>query len=145
MPTQTIWVNPELFLKYRRVSVFHTYRYNDIEQRRDRHVFTLKAECEVEHPGCSDDPCRHLFDVRTLSTWNPPVEPPYCTGKNNTPENRAAWDKYGELEVEAMRTAMMDAIEKGELRRSGLFPSAGPKRPRKRARFRDANFRLASA
>ena len=145
MPTQTIWVNPKLFLKYRRVSVFHTLRYNDIEQRRNPHVLTLKAECEVEHAGCPDNPCRHVFDVQTLSTWKPPVEPPYCTGKNNTPESHAAWDRYWELEEEAKRAAMMDAVEKGELRRSGWFPSAGPKRPRKQGKVGNANFRRASA
>ena len=43
---------------------------------------------------CEEEPCRHVFDACELPTWQPAVQPPYCTAENDTPENHAAWDHY---------------------------------------------------
>ena len=68
---------------------------------------------------CEDQPCRHVFDVQRLSTWQEPEKPPYCTGAHDTPENHQAWQRYWELEAEAIRGAITAAIEQGELSQSG--------------------------
>ena len=115
MPTQTTWVDPELFLDHGGVKVFHTYKDDDIEQGPNRFWFTLNPECSVERPACGSDFCPHVFDVRELATWKAPVEPPYCTGENNTKENRAGWERYWSEEEEAIRTSMKAAIDQGAL------------------------------
>jgi len=94
MPTQTTWVDPELFLERCCVKVFYTYKDDDIDQGPNRFWFTLNPECSVERPSCGSEFCPHVFDVRELSSWQPPVQPPYCTGENNTAENQAAGERY---------------------------------------------------
>ena len=32
MPTQTVWIDPELFLEHQGVRVFHTYKDDDYDQ-----------------------------------------------------------------------------------------------------------------
>ena len=115
MPTQTSWVDPELFLDHGGVKVFHTYKDDDLDQGPNRYWFTLKTECSVERPACGITFCPHVFDVRELATWEPPVQPSYCTGDNDTPENHAAWERYWEQELEAIRTSMKTVIDSGAL------------------------------
>ena len=115
MPTQTKWVDPELFLDHGSVKVFHTYKDDDLDQGPNRYWFTLNPECSVERPACGITFCPHVFDVRELASWKPPVEPPYCTGENDTPENHAAWERYWEQESQAIRTSMKTAIDACQL------------------------------
>ena len=115
MPTQTKWVAPELFLDHGSVKVFHTYKDDDLDQGPNRYWFTFNPECSVERPVCGIAFCPHVFDVRELAAWQPPVEPPYCTGENNTPENQAAWERYWAQETEAIQNALKGAIERGEI------------------------------
>ena len=122
MPTQTNWVEPELFLDHGGVEVFHTYKNDDLDQGPNRFWFTLNPECSVERPACGNEFCPHVFDVRELSTWQPPVQPPYCTGENNTAENQAAWERYWTQEEEAFRNSMKAAINRGELARRSTEP-----------------------
>ena len=119
MPTQTVWVDPELVLEHRGVRVFHTYKDDDVNQGQRRYWYTINPQCGVADSLCEDQPCRHVFDVRALSTWHPPAEPRYCTGANDTPETRAAWDRYWELEKEAVKAAITAAIEEEELSTRG--------------------------
>jgi len=119
MPTQTVWIDPELLLEHQGVRVFHTYKEDDYDQGAKPYSFTLNPQCGVADSLCEDQPCRHVFDVQELSTWRPPVKPPYCTGSHDTPENRKAWEQYWELEVAAIRVAISAAIERGELTQSG--------------------------
>ncbi len=119
MPTQIIWTDPELFLEHGGVRVFHTYKEDDMDQGPRCYEFTLNAQCGVVDSLCDDQPCRHVFDVRQLSTWQPPQQPPYCTGANDTLENHVAWERYWEQEQAAMKTAMAAAIEQGELSERG--------------------------
>jgi len=119
MPTQTVWIDPELLLEHQGVRVFHTYKEDDYDQGAKRHWFTLNIQCGVADSLCEDQPCRHVFDVQALSTWREPEKPPYCTGAHDTPENRKAWEQYWELEAVAIQAAITAAIERGELTSSG--------------------------
>ena len=120
MPTQTIWVEPEVFLTHRGVTVFNTYKNDDLDQGPNRFWFTVNSQCGVEAGRCGEEPCRHVFDVRELSCWRPPPQPPCCTGENNTPENQAAWERYWAQDVQAIQDAIKTAIERGEIGVSGL-------------------------
>ena len=119
MPTQTVWIDPEVFLEHQGVRVFHTYKEDDYDQGAKRYWFTLNLQCGVLDQLCEDQPCRHIFDVHGLSTWREPEKPPYCTGANDTPENRKAWEQYWEQEAATIRGAITAAIERGELTQSG--------------------------
>jgi hypothetical protein len=119
MPTQTVWIDPELLLEHQGVRVFHTYKDDDYDQGAKRYWLTLNSLCGELDCLCEDQPCRHVFDVRELSTWKAPVQPPYCTGANDTPKNRNGWEQYWELEAAAIRAAITAAIEAGELTPSG--------------------------
>ena len=96
MPTQTVWIDPELLIEHHGVQVFHTYKHDDYDHGARRYAFTLDAQCGEGGSRCEEQPCRHLFDVRELRTWRPPRQPPFCTGSDDTPENHAAWDRYRE-------------------------------------------------
>jgi hypothetical protein len=119
MPTQTAWIDPELFLEHRGVRVFHTYKDDDYDQGVKRYWFTLNSLCGELDQLCLEQPCRHVFDVRELPTWQAPESPPYCIHENDTPENHAAWEQYWEKECAAIRSAIAAAIERGELRPRG--------------------------
>src|SRR5512136_1940236 len=94
MPTQTVWIDPELLLEHQGIRVFHTYKNDDYNQGAKRYWFTLNPQCGELDQLCDERPCRHVFDARGLSTWREPAKPPYCTGAHDTPENRKAWEQY---------------------------------------------------
>jgi hypothetical protein len=119
MPTQTVWIDPEVLLEHQNVRVFHTYKDDDYDQGAKRYWFTLNPQCGVADSLCEDQPCRHVFDVQELSTWRPPEKPPSCTGPRDTRENHKAWEQYWELEAAAIQSAIAAAIERGELTQSG--------------------------
>ena len=126
MPTRSVWVDPELFLEQKSVKVFHTYTDDDVDQGHTHYLFTLNPKCGAEESRCEYDTCPHVFDVRDLSTWQPPEQPSFCTGTNDTPANRTAWKQYWKQEEAAIRTSISSAIHTGELttagRRSGDRP-----------------------
>ena len=127
MPTQTVWVEPDLFLEHQGVRVFHTYKEDDYGQGAKHYWFTLNSLCGELDCLCDDRPCRHVFDVRELSTWRAPEQPPYCIGPDDTPENRAAWGRYWESEQAAIETAITTAINHGELTSRGRTERAARK------------------
>ena len=90
MPMQTVWVDPELLLEHQGVRVFQTYREDDYGQGARDYWFTANSLCGELDRLCDDQPCRHVFDVRELSTWKAREQPPYCIDANDTPENHAA-------------------------------------------------------
>jgi len=122
MPMQTTWIEPELFVEHQGVRVFHTYKNDDWDQGQKRYWFTLHRECSTMDSRCEEEPCRHVFDVRELPTWQPPVQPPYCTAENDTPENHAAWEQYWSQETEVIKVAIRAAIERGALTAHGFQP-----------------------
>jgi len=58
MPWQTSWVDPELFLEYKGVKVYHTYKDDDFEER-------LMYWYAIYPTGCFHDDYIE-FDVRNL-------------------------------------------------------------------------------
>jgi hypothetical protein len=68
MPTQTVWIDPELLLEHQGVRVFHTYKDDDYDQGAKCYWFTLNPQCGVADSLCEDQPCRHVFEVQQLST-----------------------------------------------------------------------------
>jgi hypothetical protein len=127
MPTQTVWVEPELLVEHRDVRVYHTYKEDDYNQGSNRYWFTVNSLCGDLDRLCDDQPCRHVFDVRELSTWRAPEQPPYCIDANDTPENHAAWERYWESEPAAIHAAITTAIERGELSSRGRTEGAAKK------------------
>ena len=125
MPTQTVWIDPELFLEHQGVKVFHTYKDDDVNQGQRCYWLTVNPQCGVTARVCDDQPCHHVFDVRELSTWREPEHPRYCTDKNNTPENHAAWERYWNQEAQAIKAAVIAAIDRGELLTRG-WQADGP-------------------
>ena len=119
MPMQTVWIDPELLLEHRGIRVFHTYKEDDYDQGARRYWFTVNSLCGELDRLCDDQPCRHVFDVRELSTWKALEQPPYCIDENDTPQNHAAWQQYWEHEQGAICTSIRAAIEKGELTLAG--------------------------
>ncbi len=73
MPTHTAWIDPELLLEHQGVQVYCTYKEDDYDQGAKRYWFTVNAQCGELDQLCDDQPCRHVFDVRQLSTWQPPA------------------------------------------------------------------------
>jgi hypothetical protein len=110
MPCTSKWVKPEKLLTKKGVNVYCVYKNDDCENNPpyDYH-FTLDV---------LGGDTENSFDVRELSTWKAPAHPPFTCGKDNTPKNRKAWDKYqddGVLDT-AVKTAIREAIVSGELK-----------------------------
>jgi hypothetical protein len=119
MPTQTVWIDPELFLEHQSVKVFHTYKDDDVNQGQRCYWLTVNPQCGVTAGVCEDQPCQHVFDVRELSTWQATVQSPHCTDENNTPQNHAAWERYWTQEAQVIKAAVIAAIDRGELSTRG--------------------------
>lgn len=115
MSTRTVWSDPELYLEHGGVRVFNTYDDDDMDQCVQKFLFTLNPECSVEESRCENEACPHVFDVRDLTTWQPPEQPPFCTGANDTPANREAWKNYWQEQAVVIRAAVISAINNGEL------------------------------
>ena len=124
MPTRTVWSEPELYLEHGGVRVFHTYDDDDMDQAVHQFLFTLNPECGLKEHRCDNETCPHVFDVRNLTTWQPPEQPPFCTGANNTPTNREAWKNYWQKQDAAIRAAIITAINNGELTAECVRPTA---------------------
>jgi len=121
MPYRTEWVDPEVLMKHKALTVYCTYKYDDVESGPRTYSFTLYSLCGEESCEC-DGPCRNIFDVRELPTWIEPPHPPYLTGEQDTPENRKAWDRWHEdrVEEEHIRAAIQGAIDQGLLPRKAF-------------------------
>ena len=61
MPYKTIWVEPEVFLEHNGVTVYHTYRDDDIDQGANWFLFTLRED------GGED---KDAFDIRDVDPLN---------------------------------------------------------------------------
>ena|SRR5579862_4111301 len=111
MPFKTIWEDPELLLQHNGIRVFHTYKDDDINQGRRCYWLTVSPDCGVVSGLCSQQPCRHVFDVRALSTWRQ-ASLPLKTGGDTT-------DACSETEGPAIKKAVIAAIENGEITPEG--------------------------
>lgn len=56
------WIDPDVFMTYRNVSVYYVYRHDDYDEGARKHYYTTDIR-----GGDNDDPCN--FDVRELSTY----------------------------------------------------------------------------
>ena len=115
MPYKTVWVEPEVFLEHNGVTVYHTYKDDDIEQGADRYWFTLRED------GGEDE---GAFDIRYVDPLgllrnHPPLK---CgpSWDSATPQERdaitEAWAEWYESGFdEARRAVLRNAIDKGLL------------------------------
>ena len=63
MPYCTEWIDPELFLEYRSVKIYHAYKDNESDQRLSYHYTTSN----------DNDGGINEFDVRDLPGWHEDV------------------------------------------------------------------------
>jgi hypothetical protein len=125
MPYKTVWIQPQQFTTHDSITVFHTYREDDIDAGLQRYWFTVASACSPLQSACQTrPPCPHVFDVRTLSTWLPPTPP-------REPATEMSWQKFHDSEHAAIRRALELAIRSGELTHAGLSPDALPMNPQK--------------
>ena len=115
MPYKTVWVEPEVFLEHNGVTVYHTYRDDDIEQGANWFWFRLDQE--------EDDEGK--FDIRDVDPLNLlKSHPPNRCGPDwdsATPQERdailEAWAKWHVSGFdEARRAVLRHAIDKGLLK-----------------------------
>jgi hypothetical protein len=106
MPYQTVPVDAELFLSQAGVYIYHTYKDDDIEQGPNQFWFT------TQRVDCDD---QYMFDVRDLDSAHLLEQhPPYLQGENDTPENRAAWQRWHEVdEPDAIQAIIRASIDAG--------------------------------
>jgi hypothetical protein len=111
-------------IEHRGLKVYRTYKEDDYDQGTRHYSFTVNVECGELGGRCGEEPCRHVFDVRELSTWQAPAHPPYCTGAHDTPDNHAAWEQYWAQEQQSICAAIKAAIEGGGITSSGWLKPA---------------------
>ncbi len=116
MPTKSTWVRPETMLVHNTVTVYHTYENDDVDQGTNRYWFTLNPDADDE-----------AFDIRELSPSVLDGHPPYLCADANpefanaTQEQINTWRQQWvewitEGECQAIRQALMDAIDRGVLK-----------------------------
>jgi hypothetical protein len=130
MPFRHEWVDPEIALKHRGLTVYHTYKYDDIGQGPRWYTFTLNPDCGEDSCLCAGT-CKNVFDVRELPNWVEPPHPPILAGPDDTPENRKAWDRWRRDRVEEkhIRAVIQEAIDRGFLSKEGRKSRRGPSGP----------------
>lgn len=118
MPTSSEWVEPEVFLSHNNVTVYHTYKDDDIGQGARTHWFTTNSISDDESFDVRD------FDVpsKALLTYHPPylaadVNHEFATA---TVEQKAEWKrqweewfKDGGGQEQAIATVIKEAIDLG--------------------------------
>lgn len=72
MPWKREWKEPELFIKYNNISIYHTYPDGDIEKPVSKNIFTLDKQCGAGECSCNKNRCDNVFDIRTLPNWSDP-------------------------------------------------------------------------
>jgi hypothetical protein len=134
MPWQTTYVEPEVFLRFRGVTVYHTYKNDDINQGTRTYSFTLSRDCAEDSCSCERAPCKNLFDVRGLPNWSEPPHPPFLTAANIA-ANQKAWARYhaNRTEEKHIRRVLREATRQGFLVPGrGVVKKPAPKRRRRR-------------
>lgn len=134
MPTKTVWVKPELFLKHKKVRVWCMYKDDDWDQGPRTYDFTLRVGCEEMGSAisCHDggEPCHHVFDARDLPDWEEPPHPPFMSGpeyeamsKHQKVALDTKWKKYHRDEVEKafIQKKICDAIDLGVVTQNGFI------------------------
>jgi hypothetical protein len=118
MPTVTVSVPAEVFVRYQGVKVYRTYKYDDLENPSD-HFFTLD-------PDFSES-CGEAFDVRELPDYAALVgskQPPYLTQENfpaleaspGYREAQVAWDDWHAQFEDRITEVIRRAIAAGVLK-----------------------------
>ncbi|MBA9846557.1 hypothetical protein DEE93_16540 [Ralstonia pickettii] len=91
MPTSTAWVEPEVFLTHGNVTVYHTYRDDDVAQGTQTFWYTTSSTSDDEH-----------FDVRDVQVPSAALlknRPPFLAADCNpafataTNEQKAEWQR----------------------------------------------------
>lgn len=109
MPYESVWRAPKRLLRYRGVTIYHTYQDDELNSGENTYYFTTTKHGNEEMS----------FDVRTLKTWAEPPHPPYLSdvkGRAKTKAN-AAWKKYHDDQVllNAIKRIIKAAILTGEI------------------------------
>jgi hypothetical protein len=128
MPYQTEWVEPERLLEHKGVTVFYTYRNDNLDESLLDYWFTLDAECgDVDQ--CEN--CQHVFDVRELATWrwkplplaghDDPLSPNFGMVRSPEPEP----EMFTTEGDNAIEEAIKAAIDSGELTVDGWVKKGG--------------------
>lgn len=124
MPFRTEWVDPDIALEHKGVTLWHIYKDDDIEQGARVYTFALDpAEDGYEVGG---------IDVQALPNWTEPPHPPYMgTDGDNSPENKEAWRRYhaGRIEDKHILAALKEAIDQGVLTQEGIKEAGTPQPP----------------
>lgn len=114
MPYKDVWVKPDIFMRYKGITFYYTYRYNNVNDRVSEYHFTTnKFDTDYKEPGDG-----FVFDVRELETWEEPPRPPNMTGAMSNEESKhrkKLWDQWREDRVEekAVKKAIKLAVDKG--------------------------------
>lgn len=116
MPYKDVWVKPDVFMRYRGVIIYHTYRYNNVNDMVSEYHFTTNEE-DTDYKEEGEG---FVFDVRELETWTEPPHPPFTSGKMTEGEKQyreTLWNVYRENRVgeKHVKKAIREAIKKGFL------------------------------
>ena len=105
MPYVSTYVLPDVFLKYKGVTVYHTYKEGEFSEPSNNFLCTHVDDADgYDH--------KTQFDVRELPGFKIKY-PPFLTGKDNTPANKKKWDKFraDKVEHKAQLAAVKQAID----------------------------------
>jgi hypothetical protein len=112
MPFETVVVPARVFMTFKGVTVFHTYKDDEIGNGPLAHSFVLDKYHNYNNS----------FDVRELPGWGKIKRPPYLIGENNTEENKGLWAAWHAQKKELDFIKKMVKIYINNLLKQGYVP-----------------------
>lgn len=119
MPYKEIFVAPELFMTYKGLKVYHTYKNDNLAESRSSYTFALSKEPLQD---CIDNGL--VFCVKDLKTDNRDMlnaHPPFLSVsepafRNASPAQRAEWQKEWDVwhdrgELAAIKAVIRRAVD----------------------------------
>ena len=115
MPYISTWVPPKKLLMHKGVSVYCTYKNDDIENNEPRDDWFITDPSEGEDGTTG-------FDVTQLPTWSEPPEPPCLSDVNPSSRDSTSklWDQWFIDRKAVVKQAIRQAINRKLLTQTGV-------------------------
>lgn len=116
MPYKNVWVKPDVFMRYKGVVIYYTYRHDDVNDSIGEYHFTTD-EMDTDYKE-DDDGSGALFDVRDLETWQEPPHPEFIDLKMSPLKKERLekeWCAYhdSDILIHYIKKAIRNAIKHG--------------------------------
>lgn len=122
MPYEITWVDPEIFLEHNGVTIYCTYKYDEVSNGPYDNWFTMYLGYSESSGTYDKDQNRcGAFDIRELPGYKEILKskPPYIDTANDSDEvvrkKNMLWAQWRQVEPAMIRDFLRGAIDRGDL------------------------------